>query len=85
MLCKVVSKKRWAIAPGAEPREYVFFCHEEAEVLRCLSGYRRQVSLGDRVNATDLLEAFDPCRPQRTVTMVNNNGETDTLSLHTLH
>jgi hypothetical protein len=41
--------------------------------------------MGERVNATDLLEAFDPCRPQRTVTMVNGNGETDTLSLHTLH
>jgi hypothetical protein len=85
MKCKVVSKKRWSIVEGEAAKEYVFFCHEEADVLSCLSGYRKPVSMGERVNATDLLEAFDPCRPQRTVTMVNGNGETDTLSLHTLH
>jgi len=85
MVCKVVSKQRRSVVVDEHPREYVFFCHQEAELLRCLSGYRRVYHPAERVLATDLLEAFDPCRPQRTVTVVNGNGDTDTLSLHTLH
>ena len=85
VLTKVVSKKRRPMDSPEITKEIVFYCQTEEELLKLLEGYRQPTGNWTKVSANDLLEEFDPCRPHRSVKLVNAAGDTDSISLHTLH